>query len=142
MLLNWKCIYILKYESPIITSPDSDIAPLKTTFDGVFIESLWNSLMGIWISNFYAFITSPVIWFLMLIWSFVKGELKTIDDYKSNSAICQFSILKYPLHFFSHLSIHAITFNFFYHASVAFWFYHFCLIVLFETPKILEVDFT
>ena len=84
--------YIFLNNSPtIIKSPYYYLAPSKLPLDCGLIKSLWISLVCIWISNFCDFITSPVVLYLILTWSFVKGELTTWVWLKIQ--LCTFSIV-------------------------------------------------
>ena len=54
---TWGGIKFLNYVYPIITSPDSNIAPQKPPSDDYFIRSLWSSLTGVLVRILFYFIT-------------------------------------------------------------------------------------
>ena len=120
------------------------IAPEKPPSDDYFINYLWIYFIFILISNFCIFITSPVILYFILTWSFFKGGLTTrgwlyiqLCNLSKNTFV-MFHPFILLLVFISWYSTHFS----FYRISVVFYFLVVLLIYFFDTPNILEADFT
>ena len=112
--------------------------------DDFFIKSLWSYQIGILISNFFDFISSPAVWYLIFTWSFVKCEL-TIWGWLQTK-LCNISIFSFVIFhpfIFLFVSIHAIPYYLVFIIYILdFYFIVLLFIYFFETPNILEGDFT